>query len=470
MEHQYQQRPPQRREKTNSWEDEIFGKGNDPREETGAGLEDLGYGMGWKKSSQVPHSQVKGSGDDFGLRLPQFEKESRRLIVAVTNDSSGNNFITDLRSRETQNRLGFKFVGTLGEMLGRARVELARQADDMKDKFAILEILEGYEFPVVNGILRNGCGIGSGAMAEVDVESDFPMNYSAAQGLGPNYVLRSVGSLHDQYLGQLNVPSTRSASGIRIAVVDSGYEKAGILSGFIDLVDVNNTTEVDSYGHGTAMASIISDVARGADVFSIRASDQGIHVSDAMLGVAAASFHFQADIVNLSFGLPLAQSCSVCGASSGVSRVFYRLLRSLSAKPMSKAGPPILVAATGNNGVATGFDAPAAWNFTVAVGSINSSASRSSFSNYGTSGHGQYIMMPGGEENQGAATEWVGEATHKCYGTSVAAAYASGVFALYLAKYPSLSRTAFLSQVLANHQNCANQDPTEHGLGYLPYK
>ncbi|MCU1246983.1 MAG: peptidase and in kexin sedolisin [Edaphobacter sp.] len=472
MEHQFQQQPPQQGRKTKSMEQQIpSGQDNDQCEENRVENETLTY-MGWQKSSHPPLSKVQRSDHDFGLRLPQFAEESRRLLVAVTNDTSGNDFIDGLRTEEVQVRLGFRFVGTLGEMLRRARVELASQADEMNDKFAFLEVLQGYDFPVLNGILRHGCSIASGAMAEVDVETDFAMNFSASQGLGPNYVLRSPGSLHDQYLGQLNIPSSRSARGIRIAVVDSGYEKTGILSGFLDLVNPNNKTELDNFGHGTAMTSIISDVATGADVFSVRASDQGIHVSDAMLGVSAASFHFQADIVNLSFGLPLAQSCSVCGATSGVSKVFYRLLRSLSEKPISPDGPPILVAATGNDGVASGFDAPAAWDFTVAVGAINHSTNRSSFSNYGTTGHGQYIMMPGGEENRGAATEWIGEATRKCYGTSAAAAYASGVFALYMANpsYSILSRASFLSQVLAKCQPCTNQNAAEHGLGYLPYK
>jgi glycosidase len=434
--------------------------------------EDLISTMGWQNPSHLHQPKVHGSDHDFGLRPPQFAEESRRLVVAVTNDTSGNEFLKSLRSEEAQARLGFRFAGTLGEMLRRAGVEQARLADEMVDKFAFLDIRQGYELPVANGILRHGCGIASGTMTNVDVETDFPMNFSAQQGFGPNYVLRSAGSLHDKYLGQLNIPSHRSASGIRIAVVDSGYEKTGILSGFLDLVEPKNKAEKDNFGHGTAMAAIISDVARGADVFCVRAADRGIHVSDAMLGVSAASFHFHAHIVNLSFGLPLTQSCSVCGASSGVSKVFHRLLRGLSEKQISTVGPPILVAATGNNGCSTGFDAPAAWDFAVAVGSINHNVNRSSFSNYGTSGHSQYIMMPGGEENQGTVTEWIGEAAHKCYGTSVAAAYASGVFALYMANrpYAKLSRTALLSQVLAKCQPCSKQDPREHGLGYLPYK
>ena len=424
-------------------------------------------GLRHQLDSKQPQSQR--SDQDFGLQRPKFAGKGRRLVVAVTNDTQGNDFVDSLRDDNTQIRLGFLFLGTLGEMLTLAGVVRGKQADELPDKFAFLEVLDGYHYPVINGLLRHGCGIGRAGMANVDVETDLPLDYSASVGLGPNYVLRSPGSLHDRYLHQLNIPANRSASGVRVAVVDSGYERSGVLSGFIDLIDLNNAMERDNFGHGTAMASIIADVAKGADVYSVRASNQGIHVSEAMLGVAAASLQYEADIVNLSFGLPLAQSCKVCGASSSVSRVFYRYLFSLAQKPLSSAGPPILVAATGNNGVATGFDAPAAWNFTLAVGSINSNTSRSSFSNYGTS-HTQYIMMPGGEESQGNPTEWIGEADRKCYGTSASAAYASGVLALYMANpaYSSGGRSTFLSHVLARCRPCANQNAAEHGLGYLP--
>ena len=437
--------------------------------------EELESGLNFDFLSTEHHSptietQSEGSGADLVLRPPEWGEESRRLVVAVSNDESGNAFLDALR--EAEERLGFRFVGTLADVLSRHEVSGASRADELADKFAFLEIRPGYDFPVINNVLRHGCELATNAIANVDVEGDLAMDYSLQQGVGPNYVLRSSGSSHDAYLKQLNVASGRSARGIKIAVVDSGFEKPGTVGGFLDLVDSRNKTEVDKFGHGTAMTSIIADVATGADVFSVRASDQGPKVSEAMLGVSAASFHFDADIINLSFGLPLAQTCTACGSTGGVSRVLHRLLRSLSETPTSSGEPPILVAATGNSTRTDGFDAPAEWDFTVAVGAINSALDRSSFSNYGTSGHNKYIMMPGGEESGGAATEWIGEATRKCYGTSPAVAYASGILALYMADPANagLSRSSFLTQVLANCEPCNNQNSTEHGLGYLPYK
>jgi hypothetical protein len=108
----------------------------------------------------------------------------------------------------------------------------------------------------------------------------------------------------------------------------------------------------------------------------------------------------------------------------------------------------------------------------LAVGSITEALDRSAFSNYGTKLHAHYIMMPRGEEQQGTASEWVGEATHKCFGTSVAAAYASALLALYMSdsKYQNADRAAFPKDVLQQCQASHNHQTVEHGEGYLRYK
>jgi hypothetical protein len=432
----------------------------------------------FRQSSQTStatthHSESTSTSGSSGSLREEIVAEgcTRRLLVAVTNDMVGDDFLNSLR--EQQEALGFHFTGTLGEMLQQRGVRNAMLADELRDKFAFLDILPGHDFPVVNKILRHGCAtkLPGAPFPDVDLEPAQRLRY-ASTGLGPNYNLRSSGSMHDQYLQLLNRSAAPSdGSGVVIAVIDSGFEKTGVLSGFLDLVEPTNTTEKDNFGHGTAMASIIQDMAAGATVFAVRMADQEPDVSEAMLGICTGSFHYAADIINLSFGLPEGTTCPHCGAQAAVSKVFQRFLHCLSEKPMSAYGPPILVAATGNDGHATGFDSPARWDFTLAVGSITQARNRSTFSNYGTRYHSQYIMMPGGEEQQGTISEWVGEARHKCYGTSASAAYASGVLALYLSDntYRTADRAAFLQDVLKRCQPCNNHQALEHGLGYLPY-
>jgi subtilisin family serine protease len=238
-------------------------------------------------------------------------------------------------------------------------------------------------------------------------------------------------------------------------------------------VEPNNTSEKDNFGHGTAMGTIIKDVAKAAKVYAVRMSKQDPSVSEGMLGMCAGSFHYKADIINLSSSLPEGTTCSQCGAQPGVSKVLKRFLESLSEKAISSNGKPLVVAATGNNYKSSGFASPARWDFVLAIGSITEAKDRSDFSNYGTTPHGRYFMMPGGEKKQyeAAPREWVGEATEKCFGTSAAAAYASSVLALYMSdpKYKNLDRDAFLKDVLGQCQRCNNQNALEHGEGYLKY-
>jgi hypothetical protein len=410
--------------------------------------------------------------EGIGLRKPVMDEDpTRRLLVAVPNDNAGNTFLDSLRKEEEA--LGFHFAGTLGQILDRCKLERAGLADEMRDKFAFLDILPGYEFPLMNGILRHGCATKSwsGPFPDIDVEPDQRMHYRGTP-LGSNFKLRSKGSKHDDYLALLNTSAAPlKGSGVVIAVIDSGFEKKNVLNGFFDLVESWNQSEKDNFGHGTAMASIIKDIAAGATIHSVRMSDQDPGVSQAMLGISAGAFHYAADILNLSFGLPEGTGCPQCGAVPGVSRVFKRFLHSLSEIPVSPNGPPVLVAATGNDGASTGFDSPARWPFALAIGSMTEARDRSTFSNYGTKLHAQYFMMPGGQEQNGTVTEWVGEATHKCYGTSAATAYASAVLALYMSdpNYKDNNRAAFLQDVLGQCQPCHNQDPEEHGKGYLRY-
>lgn len=427
----------------------------------------------WLVFQKKHHSASTQQGNEgIGLRKPVMGQDVRhRLLVAAPNDRSGNGFLDSLLKEEEA--LGFHFEGTLAEVLGRFRIERAVLADEMRDKFAFLNILPGYEFPVMNGILRHACATKGflDPFPDIDIEPDQRMHYRGT-GLGPNFNLRSTGSKHDDYLKVLNTAAASSSgTGVTIAVVDSGFEKKNVLNGFLDLVEPGNQSEKDNFGHGTAMASIIKDIATGATINSVRMSDRDPDVSEAMLGISAGSFHFNADILNLSFGLTTGTACAQCGAVPGVSKVFKRFLQSVSEKAVSPKGEPLLVAATGNDGVSTGFDSPARWDFALAVGSVRENLERSTFSNYGTKHHAQYFMMPGGEEQNGTVSEWVGEATHKCYGTSAAAAYASAMLALYMSdpKYKNNNRAAFLQDVLQQCQACHNQNATEHGNGYLSF-
>jgi hypothetical protein len=243
------------------------------------------------------------------------------------------------------------------------------------------------------------------------------------------------------------------------------------------LKNLKNSIEADTNGHGTAMASIIRDVAPQANVVAIRISDGFPRMWKLMEGISAASFQHQADIINISCGLDnIPTACPKCGlASPGLSTNMQYFLEDISQKEVGIHGPPLLLASTGNNARSNGYCYPAFWNFTIAVGSINSTIARSRFSNYWiSSSHPAFVVMPGGDEDSSSnATEWVGEGNDaKCIGTSPATAYASAMLALYLSdpNYHQPDREKFLQQVLANCDDTfSGYDRDEHGEGFLPY-
>jgi hypothetical protein len=93
--------------------------------------------------------------------------------------------------------------------------------------------------------------------------------------------------------------------------------------------------------------------------------------------------------------------------------------------------PPTYVAATGNDGSSNGFFLPARYDVSLAVGAVNKSGRLASFSTYGTYQHSHYVVAPGGEKSNSIATEYpISDKNDNYYGTSIAAAYTSGVLAL----------------------------------------
>jgi subtilisin family serine protease len=407
------------------------------------------------------------------------------IILALPNDTAGR-IALDHLSASAQG-LGCVYLGTLAESLAAYGVENSTFANDLKYIFVLLRSDDGDEVTAINRILRFHCAHGKATKPHGDVEAGETNAqltlYSQSFGtIGLPFKLNSANSMHGTYLSQLNVANAHNnnilGQSVNVAVVDSGTDGACVfVNQFSDIYDTTNTARLDKVGHGTAMASIINSVAPQANVFSIRISDLSPVLWTTMAGICKALFDYQAHIINLSIGFSsLGSRCKSCGMSAQArSLVFEKFLWSL--KELGQGAPfkaPIYVTATGNDG-ASKFDHPAAYDSTVAVGSINSKLRRSSFSNYGTQHH-HYLVMPGGDYDDVKKTfvEWAGEGVSgKCLGTSAAAAYASGMLALYRSdpRYSTQTRQKFLDQIINNcdrafqHHNWA-----EYGAGYLSFK
>jgi hypothetical protein len=428
--------------------------------------------------------------------IPHLRRQSNRfsgshgnLIVSASNDDPGRRALE--RIALTAENAGFIYRGTLGDSLREFRSDAAGMVDErLPLLYGLIETLPGYEFAVINHLLSDECDNRRPGepFGIVGIEPNFQCRYGLPGMIGSNYDLRAQGSKHDDYCQLLRVRDAYNkgitGSGVTVAVVDSGYEKSGVIAGFRDLWDRANYSEADKVGHGTAMTEIIRDLAPDASVRSVRISEGSApRLWNAMLGVSVASFEFSAEIINLSLGLSTLIICTGCGQGVSncsncghdlpvISNTLESFLEGIVGVDVKGDGPPIIVSATGNEGSGS-VDKPANYDLSVAVGSINESTNRSPFSNYDAA-HSDFIVMPGGDEDSHQQpTEWVGEGSSgKCLGTSPATGYATGMLALYLSdtKYRDADRTVFRGNVFANCENCANQSAKEHGKGYLPYK
>jgi thermitase len=225
--------------------------------------------------------------------------------------------------------------------------------------------------------------------------------------------------------------------GIKVAVIDSGIDLqhsvfAGKLSPSTEFWDYvgNDATPQDEaggngYGHGTAVAGIILQVAPRATILPIRVlrSDGTANTSDVVSAIARA-VNANANIINLSLG------------TVGYDQSLMDICNWANSRGVR------IVAAAGNNGQFNNIDSPALFGWetgyegwTVGVGSVNANDQRSSFSSYGDD---LYVYAPG--ENIWSA--YPGNKSANFTGTSFAAPIYAGALALGLSEMPSAHRAS----------------------------
>lgn len=401
------------------------------------------------------------------------------LILTIPSSPAGTIAIEHLSSNG-QTEFGCEYLGELS----RAVADLAA-ADFLRNlPFTLHRIAteDGQAASAMNRILTwHSREIGEWPHGRVDaVEPNFRLYTLAALGL-PFHL----GGDHSTYLSLMRVPNAHAArlrgSGVRVAILDSGLD-AGAGVTIHDFFDVENAAKlhpvppapVDNDGHGTAMAELIHDVAPDAEVYIVRVLDSGsLNLWNLLAGVSVAIADCEADIVNLSIGFTTLWSCAGCGGSVTVRSLAFEKLANTATPTTSKL--PVYVAATGNSSSTTGFEFPASSPQCIAVGAVDSGGTRSSFSSYGTT-HKRYLMAPGGQGAAKAFTEHVGTSTtgNACAGTSVSAAYVSGMLALFRsdARYTYLKRDKFIDAVLSTH--CvvpphASGKFLEYGSGIIEY-
>lgn len=260
-----------------------------------------------------------------------------------------------------------------------------------------------------------------------------------------------------------------SGSGVIVAVVDSGVDlshpdlAANILNSGRDFVNSDNNARDDN-GHGTHVAGIIAAV-RGTGIsltdseghtFATNLNMQGVAYGAKILPVKVMSASGSGSSTNIALGVDyaVANGAKVINLSLGGSDIisgvnpFPDITTSISnamqhlysngqtgalvfaaAGNESGADPiwPAQNAATLNGTVATGA--------VIAVGSVNSSNSISSFSNRCGIAKDWCLVAPGENIH---STYWNGGSTYTvASGTSMATPFVSGAAAILLQKFPT---------------------------------
>lgn len=227
-----------------------------------------------------------------------------------------------------------------------------------------------------------------------------------------------------------------SGAGVTVAVVDTGVDashpdlQGQVLIGYDFLND--DADPSDDNGHGTRMSGIIgavrdnaeggSGVAPAATILSVKALDaQGYGPYSAVANGIVYAVDHGARVVNLSL---------VGTAPSSILQ---------AAVDYAAAQDVVVVAAAGNYGTdVPGY--PAASTGAVAIAAVSDGDAHPSFSNYGA---WISVAAPGVD----VLTTTLDAGYSASSGTSPAAAFASGVFALLRAANPALSRGEAISRV-----------------------
>ncbi|MFC7441349.1 S8 family peptidase [Laceyella putida] len=222
--------------------------------------------------------------------------------------------------------------------------------------------------------------------------------------------------------------SVSQGRGVKVAVIDTGISAdhpavkenyrggVNILSPYFAPQDYN--------GHGTHVSGIIAGngaglgimgVAPQTEVYAVKAFNRkgSANLSD-LLSAINWCIENGMQVINMSFGME-------------------KLSESLrQAIMIAHRRGIVMVAATGNRGLASNIDFPARYPETIAVASVSRDGSLSHFSNIGK---GVDIAAPG----ERIPSAWLNEAKREMSGTSMAVPHVSGTIALLLQLNPKLN-------------------------------
>lgn len=242
--------------------------------------------------------------------------------------------------------------------------------------------------------------------------------------------------------GDVDTPLESGA--VKIAVMDSGIELlAGIpVQGMINLVKSEQDIAYymnDMTGHGTAVASIISDIDENAELYSVKIMDKDNRatLSSVVEGIYWCIDH-DIDIINMSFGTDVQ------------SQILHKAIQDAA-----DAGI-LIVSSAGNSGIA-GVEYPAAFDEVIAVGAVDTLAQKTEESAVGEEVE---LAAPG---EQILADSMLGLLT-VVSGTSMAAPHVTGAAALLWQKDKTKSADFIRGLLAESANNLGDENFYGHGL------
>ncbi|MFX3675264.1 MAG: S8 family serine peptidase [Paenisporosarcina sp.] len=267
-------------------------------------------------------------------------------------------------------------------------------------------------------------------------------NSSKIQKIERDVLVRTNGQVQDWGIQSINAPlaweTGYTGKGVKIAVIDSGISPHEdlVIAGGQSFVDYT-TSYYDDHGHGTHVAGIIAakdngigvkGVASEAELYAVKVMNKEgeSYLSNLIAGVDWAISN-DMDIINMSLGAQVD------------STAFHNIIDEAYSKGM------LIVAAAGNDGTGSGdtVDYPARYSSVIGVGAIDQQNNHASFSSTGPSVE---VVAPG----VSVLSTYMNGTYARMNGTSMAAPYVAGYFALLKQAYPSLTNVQLRSILTQN--------------------
>jgi len=252
-----------------------------------------------------------------------------------------------------------------------------------------------------------------------------------------------IGNNLASWLGISSFDRSTWGNGVLVAVLDTGISPASSVAARmkqLSLVDFpSDMSQLN--GHGTAVSSLILDVAPSASILSIRvADDSGSSNSFLIAQGILAAVEGGAKVINISMG------------GEGYSAILE------SAVKYAQDQGVVIVAATGNNGI-NQIAQPASLPGVIAVGAVDASGDHLLFSNTGSN---LSVSAPG----YGLNAEGIDGGTVSFTGTSASVPVQVGVLAATMSNNINRSMTATAAaDLVAGNLNEAGAPGTDATYG-----